>query len=56
MRRADKNGVCVVCRGKGFATDPESISDAILFDGFTWSPELLNDAVNYAMERLDDAA
>ncbi|APC44776.1 hypothetical protein SEA_ROSIEPOSIE_94 [Arthrobacter phage RosiePosie] len=57
MRRADKLGRCAVCREKGIPVPPGTITTSELLKDFEWSPELLADAVNYAMENmLDDAA
>ncbi|ASX98766.1 hypothetical protein SEA_COLUCCI_97 [Arthrobacter phage Colucci] len=57
MPRSNKAGVCARCEYAGYTPDPDAMSDAQLFEGFTWSPELLADAVDYALEEiLYDAA
>ncbi|QFG14892.1 hypothetical protein SEA_LYMARA_91 [Arthrobacter phage Lymara] len=55
MRRHVKN-VCAPCAVKGYTPVPEDMPDTLLFQDFEWSPELLTDAVNYAMENMLDVA
>lgn len=56
MRRHVRN-VCHPCDMKGYTPAVEELPDKLLFQDFAWTPELLADAVNYALEELlDDAA